>query len=114
MCKNRFLQDGSFDKLFSDVTNVYKNLRLDDNSDEFMFYFIDSILYTFQENKILLEMLENVIVKAKQQNLPKDVWGPLTEASRHIKSGMITLHELLFLARNDVENINLTDFFSSV
>ncbi len=95
MMSERFLRDGIFDDMLKEVQALYDAIQVDDSTDEFYLYYIESLLSRFKENRVLYSILEKTIESIRTNNGSQEISGPLTEAAMHIQSEVKTLFELL-------------------
>jgi hypothetical protein len=113
----RFLRDGVLERLLDEVRQAVERLPGEDEPRNFLAQYLQSIIISYETNKITLERIEEAIEIARPHDATGEIYVPLCEAATHIKSGILSLHEALW--RNleplrDEMNVEFDEFESLV
>lgn len=96
MAYKRFLRDGIFERLIDEVKETIHRLPDEDQSPEFLRPYLNAILISYETSKLTLERIEETIESARSKDDTGEICIPLSDAATHIKSGVLTLHEMLW------------------
>ncbi len=110
MARRRFLRDGVIDDLINNVKEILDAVSGEEISDEFLFRYVNSLLISFQTNKLVLERIEESIEIARKSDPTNEICIPLADAAMHIQTGIITLHDSLVESiSEDNEELDISD-----
>lgn len=117
MANKRFLRDGILERLLDEVKQTVERLPGKDEPRNFLAQYLQSIIISYETNKITLERIEEAIESARPFDTTGEICIPLCEAATHIRSGILSLHEALW--RNleplrDEMNVEFDEFESLV
>lgn len=96
MAHKRFLRDGIFELLIHEMEltlDILSQNEDDDNPENYLIPYINSILISYKTCKITLERIEETIEISRPSDSTGEICVPLCEACTHIKSGILSLHE---------------------
>ncbi len=109
--ERRFIRDGVLDEMIQEVKKIMEKVSHDKSMEDDHHRYINSLLIHYETAKISLERIEESIERARKSDSTGEITNPLCEAASHIKTGIMSQHEILMTdIKQFPSDLDLKDF----